>query len=401
MFDDKPLVFVDDADKLKETAHALAQSPVIGVDTESDSFYHYQEKVCLIQFSDLDRDYIVDPLAVEDLSILGPLLADPSIVKVLHGADYDVVCLGRDYGFEIHGLFDTLIASQLLALEKIGLADLIGRFFGIHVEKKYQRHDWSRRPLGEEHIDYAKGDTQYLLALREILTRKLKRAGRISHMEEECQILEKRKWTRPTFDENGYLNVKGAAKVQDPTTLRVLKRLFLYRDEQARKLDRPAFKVFPDRVMLDLAQKQPTSMSDLDQLFSRKQSMKRRHANAMLTCVEKGVADDFPIPKRTTKKAKPKPKRKNGPPARLRGRSADRVHQLLKQWRNDLVERDKTRTPTTVASNNVLRSIAVGRPTTLEELGALDDVRRWQVRDFGDELLSVLDEIAPMDGSKD
>ena len=164
---------VEDEEALDRMVRTLQDAPVIGIDTESDSSYSYQEKVCLIQLSDGHRDYVIDPLAVPDLSSLAPILEDPGVVKILHGADYDIVCLKRDFEFAIHNLFDTLIAAQLLGLERIGLADLIGRYFGIEIEKKYQRHDWSRRPLKPEHIEYARGDTHWLLALREILTDKL------------------------------------------------------------------------------------------------------------------------------------------------------------------------------------------------------------------------------------
>ena len=189
MFDLTPLVHVTDPEALADVANTLAEARVIGVDTESDSFYSYQERVCLIQLSDAHADYIIDPLAVEDLSALAPIMANPDIVKVLHGADYDIVCLRRDFSFAFVNVFDTLIASQLLGFERIGLADLIGRFFGHEIDKQYQRHDWSRRPLLPEHIEYARGDTHFLLALREIMERKLTHAGRSRHMEEECALV--------------------------------------------------------------------------------------------------------------------------------------------------------------------------------------------------------------------
>ena len=113
MFLNTPLIIVDTQEKLVELADQLSKAPVIGVDTESDSFHHYQEKVCLIQFSDLENDFILDPLQVDDMSPLAPIFANPDIVKVLHGADYDVVCLRRDFGFVFKNLFDTndLIAN--------------------------------------------------------------------------------------------------------------------------------------------------------------------------------------------------------------------------------------------------------------------------------------------------
>ena len=128
-----------------------------------------------MQISDLEADYIVDPLKVEDLSPLKTLLEDPDIVIILHGGDYDVVSLKRDFDIHINNIFDTMIAGQFLGLPKIGLADLIGRYFGHALDKKYQRHDWARRPLEPEHLDYARGDTHWLLALREVMSRRWSR----------------------------------------------------------------------------------------------------------------------------------------------------------------------------------------------------------------------------------
>lgn len=381
---------VEDDETLAAVAERLARAPVIGVDTESDSFYSYREKVCLIQVTDLEADYIIDPLSIRDMSPLAPIMADRGIVKIFHGADYDVVCMKRDYDYVFHNLFDTMIASQLLGVPRIGLADLIWQFFGIEIEKKYQRHDWSRRPLRPEHIDYARGDSHWLPALREILVRRLQRRGRLGHVEEECELLEKREWEGKTFDENDFLRVKKASTL-DETGLRVLKRLYLYRDAQARKLDRPVFKVIGDADLVKVARARPTTTKLLDKALPGRSGMKRRHADALVDCVVKGLEDDYPIP-RLKKARKPKPK---GPPPRLRGRAADRAMNALKTWRNDLVRTHERLTPVSVISNATLGQIARRRPLTREEMVSIEDVRRWQVKDFGDAILGVLDKVAP------
>ena len=150
--EDSPLVMVEDADALAKMCERLKARSVIGVDTESDSMHHFQEKVCLIQISDVDTDYIVDPLAVKDLSPLGEIINDPKVLKVLHGADYDIVSLKRDYGFTFRNLFDTMIAAQFLGFVKFGLADLVRDTFGVFMDKKFQTHDWASRPLLGEHL---------------------------------------------------------------------------------------------------------------------------------------------------------------------------------------------------------------------------------------------------------
>lgn len=390
MNDDTPLVMVEDAKTLAEVVKRLERAPVIGVDTESDSFYSYQEKVCLIQVSDLEADYIIDPLLCDDVSALAGVLADRSIPKVLHGADYDVVCLKRDFGFEINNIFDTLVAAQLLGMQRVGLADLIKRFFGIELDKQYQRHDWSARPLLPEHLDYARGDTHWLPALREIMSRTLRSAGRMRHLREECRLLEKRKWKGKLFDPDGYLHIKKANTLDDPGK-RVLRRLYLYRDAAAKEMDRPTFKVMPDQVLLKVAHDKPRNMNDIEKIFRGKSAMKRRHGKGLVDCVRNGLEDDFPIP-RPTKEVKPKRK---GPRPRLTGRQAERALNELKNWRSQRIEDTEGLTPYLVASNSTLKAIASRRPLDIEELREIPDVRMWQVDEFGDEILDILDRVDP------
>ena len=396
MFQDTELWFVEDASALGKTVEQLSMAPVIGVDTEGDSFHHYREKVCLIQFSDLKRDYIVDPLAVEDVSSLAPIFADPNVVKVLHGADYDVVSLKRDFGFQIRNIFDTMIAAQMLAMPRIGLADLIGETFDIGIDKKYQRHDWARRPLKHEHIDYARGDTHFLLALHEILLRKLRRGQRLDWVVEECALLEEREWEGRVFDPNGYLRIKGSSGLSD-SAKRILKRLYLFRNEHAQKQDRPPFKVLPDYVLLDTARKQPSDAAGLDKVFPGKAVMKRRYGVGLVDAVVKGLEDDFDIPSGPARKSRGRSKSKGVKPrARLSGRAAEMALLALKDWRNDKMKA-KGMTPLGVVPNNVLKAIARVRPLNLEELEAISELRRWQIAEYGTELLGVLDAVIPSD----
>ena len=382
MFLNTPLIIVDTQEKLIELVERLSNAPIIGVDTESDSFHHYQEKVCLIQFSDLENDYILDPLQVDDMSPLAPIFANPDIVKVLHGADYDVVCLRRDFDFIFKNLFDTMISSQMVGLPRVGLADLIERFFGHQIDKQYQRHDWAKRPLLPEHVEYARGDTHFLLALREMLIRKLEKAGRLDHVIEECEILERREWVPKPFNPDGFLRIKGTHGLSDASK-RILKRLYLYRDGEARRLDRPAFKVIPDPVLVTVARSQPNSPEALDKLFRSKNPMKRRHGTQLLEAVREGLQDDYEIPvkKRVTVK---------GPKPKLTGRAAERGFQALKSWRNDLVAGESKLSPVTVASNTTLKAIVNQYPKDLVELGLIAEVRRWQVRDYGTTILDIL-----------
>jgi ribonuclease D len=398
MFEETPLWIIEDQADVPRLAARLARAEVIGVDTESDSMYRYQEKVCLIQFTDTEGDIILDPLRARDLSALRPVFADRRIVKIFHGADYDVVSLKRDFGFQTKNLFDTLIAAQFLGLEGLGLADLIGRYFGEPLDKKFQKHNWSERPLLDEHLEYARGDTHWLPALREILLRALRRAGRVRHHTEECRYIERRKWTRKPFDPEGWLRIKRTGHLDDDGR-RVLRQLYLYRNEQARDLDRPPYKVLGDSLLIEVAERRPTTRDDLDRALPRQHALKRRHAGPLVEAVRKGLADTRPLPTNQSHRRDEEDEDDvlPGVTVRLTGRNAERVFLALKDWRNRLTEGRNAVTPYAVASNSVLKLIAKARPFDLDELSALPEVRRWQVRDHGEDILDVLDKHAPID----
>jgi len=394
LFGDTELWFVDTDERLAEMVKELEDATVIGVDTESDSFHHYQEKVCLIQFTDHKRDYIVDPLRVKDISAFGPIFSDPDVVKIFHGADYDIVCLNRDFGFTFKNIFDTMIAAQMAGMPKIGLADLIDRYFGIRIDKQYQRHDWARRPLKDEHIQYARGDTHFILAIRELLMLRLGKLGRLGHVAEECKLLEKREFVPREPDPHPWLKTKRSAHLTD-NQKRVLKHLWNYRDEQARKSDRPQFKVLPDHVLVKASEVRPKTLDELERLFPKKSAMRRRYGKGMVEAILAGIEDDSPVPKRSRKKRK-KRKKPQGPPRKLTGRKAERALDALKSWRNHVVKNSR-RTPVTVFNNSTLKTIAAVRPLDLDELRSIPDVRNWQVGDFGDDILEILDDVAPAD----
>ncbi len=379
MFGDTPLVMIEDDAALAALCEELSRCDTIAVDTESDSFHHYQEKVCLIQLSDLDKDYIVDPLLISDMSPLKTLFEDPSVLKLLHGADYDIVCLKRDYDIALDNIFDTMIAAQFLAFPRIGLADLIDHFFGIRLEKKYQRHDWSQRPLEAEHLLYARGDTHWLLAVAEALQHKLARAGWLDAVIEECAVLQKREWSGRTAHDSDFLRVKQSSTLDDEGK-RVLRALWDYREEQARRMDRPAFKVLPGHTLIDISRARPVDLDALAKVVRNRSSAYRRHGEALVAAVQAGLADERPIPA----PPKPTPRRK-----RAQGPSNDRLLGLLKSWRNGLVERQGV-APVVVANNQLLKDIASIAPADLEALQAVPGIRSWQIEAYGDAIVELV-----------
>ena len=163
------------------------KNPVVAVDTESNSLYAYQERVCLIQFSIPNQDYLVDPLALEDLSALAPLFNSSKIEKIFHAAEYDIIMLDQDFGFDFENLFDTMVAARILGWKAVGLGSILKDQFGIEVEKKYQRANWGKRPLSKDMLVYAQLDTHYLISLRERIKSDLENIGRWPLAKEDFQ----------------------------------------------------------------------------------------------------------------------------------------------------------------------------------------------------------------------
>jgi ribonuclease D len=381
MYGDVPLVLVQDAEALAAAAQAIGRQGVVALDTEADSLHHYQEKVCLLQISVPGCDYVIDPLAVPDLAPLASVLEDPSIVKVLHGADYDVVSLKRDHHIGIRGLFDTMIAASFLGMPGVGLADVLASVFQVDLDKRLQRHDWAARPLEAEHLDYARGDTHWLLPLREVLQRRLARTGRLEAVHEECLRIETRQWHPRADAATAFLRMKGA-NILDPDGLRVLRRLHAWREEQARRVDRPVFKVVPDRVLVGVARIRPSDVHGLAPVVRLSSTLVRHHGSSLVACVAEGLADAEALPEHRTPDRGP---HLHGSPA------AAAIAERLKAWRKARADHTGS-TAALLPSNVVIREIARVAPSTIEALTEVPEVRRWQIDAWGEEVLGLVEE---------
>lgn len=371
--------YITDDAALQAAVDRMAGANVVGVDTESDSFFHYQEQVCLIQITAGDRDLIVDPLSVEDLSPLGPVFADPDVVKILHGADYDIASLKRDYDFQIAPVFDTMIAAQALGYDRYSLADLVAHFFDVKLDKKYQRQDWSKRPLAQEHLEYARLDSHYLPELFDLLTREVEAAGREAQVAEECRLLEQRERPVPTFEPDDFMRIKGAGKL-DTRGKRVLRALYVMRDRMARDRDRPHFKVIGNDALLRVAADPATSIEGLEKRLGKKHHVVRRHARVVVEACKNGLADRSSVPRS-----------RHDPRAirRLSGPEETKSFDALRTWRNRQAKERGVEAGVMI-SNAVLQAIAAAHIRRVEDLEGIDAMRDWQRTEFGPAILEVL-----------
>lgn len=235
-------------------ARDLARVPRLALDMESNGFFHYKERISLLQLSGGAETILLDPLAVRDLAALGAILSDPGVTKILHGCDYDLRSFDREYGYHFAGLVDTAVATQLLNPELMGLGRAIETYLGITLTKqvRLQRSDWSHRPIPADALEYAAGDVAHLHALHDVLDAKLRSLGREAWMAEECALMERIRYEAPPPPEEALFGAKGTFDL-DPRALAIFKELYLVREQDAAKYDRPSFKIISSEALLAIA----------------------------------------------------------------------------------------------------------------------------------------------------
>ena len=372
MSDFPPATIIVSAEELAEYAARWAAEPLLAIDTESNSLYAYREQVCLIQLSTRTADFIIDPLEVADLSPLAPLLADPGVEKVFHAAEYDLMCLKRDFDFTFANLFDTMLAARICGGEQLGLASMLSTYFGVEVDKKHQRADWGARPLSPELLHYAQLDTHFLPELRDLWKARLEERGRWQEAQEAFGELARIPPAEHHFDPEGFWRINGAQDLS-PRQLSLVRELYLLRERLAEARDVPPFKIFDDRALLALAQVAPHHLSDLPGLPGMSALQIRRYGHDILRAIQRGEASRPPTPHRS-----PRP----DPHTLVR-------YEALRNWRRQRalergVESD------VIVPRDTLWELARRAPTSLEELNAIPGLGPWKVQAYGVEILHVI-----------
>lgn len=374
---ERPFHWIDTPELLARLVGELSTHQVAGIDTESDSFHHYREQVCLIQISTGTADYIIDPLVLTDLSSMRPLFSDPGREWVMNGADYDIVCLKRDFGIHFARIFDTVVAAQLLGYQATGLAAMLERHFSIQVNKTLQRDEWFRRPLNDDQITYALTDTRYLIPLRRILGDELAAAGRLAWAEEEFAALARREWTREPFTPDDFWRIRGARDLSRREQL-ILRSLAVLRDQRAREHNRPPFKVVSDAVLLALAKTRPRTIAALRKIRGISPLMIRRLGDDMIAAIIRGMDAD-----ETSLTFPPRGERRRHDPG------ASRRLEALKEWRRRKASELKM-DPGVLSPLTCLQAVARANPASIEQMLTMPDLSRWRAKAFGDEWIKVM-----------
>jgi len=363
---------VDTPEALEALATDLQRQYRIAVDTESNSLHAYRERLCLIQFSTDEVDYLVDALVFDDLAPLQPVFETPHIEKIFHAVEYDVICLYRDFGIICNNIFDTMVAARTLGYSAVGLGSLLTAKFGIVVNKRYQKADWAKRPLTRDMLDYARLDTHHLTPLRDILAIELiekkltpfaaEDFARLGRVDRNNHRSHRRAWER----------VSGAQQLSG-AQLAILDELCQWRERTAEKLNRPPFKVVSDDRLLSLTLTAPAGRAGLAEAGLTSLQVER-FGSGLLQALRRGEAGE-PIQF---------PHNHVRPPE-----SVLRRLERLKEWRK------KTAASMGVESDIVLprghmAAIAEQGPRSLDELHEVMSDLPWRFRHFGDEILKTL-----------
>lgn len=371
--------YIDTLAGLEQVAHAFNSEPMVAVDLEADSMYHFREKVCLIQMATATESYVIDPLKITDFSPIKPLFARRDIQKVFHGADYDIRSLYRDFNIEINNLFDTELASRFTGAAETGLDAVLNRRFNVKLDKKYQKKDWSQRPLPREMVDYAAQDAIYLVPLARQLEKELASTGRLAWVSEECDRLSR---VRPV--ENGddplYLKVKGAGRL-DPRSLAVLETLLQLRKKWAEKKDRPVFKVIGNRTLIAIAIEKPNTLKKLEKYGGLSHSQMGMYGKSIVNHVKKALAlpqEAWPTYPRKKRQATPA--------------SLPRRLKIIKQWRDQKAEALGI-DPSLICNKALMYAIANLNPADPQAITAAGGIKDWQSKEFGNEIISALDKV--------
>ena len=366
-----PPVWVDKPDTFNQMLGDLTVQPRLAVDTESNSLHAYREQVCLVQFTTPTKDYVVDPLALHDLSALGAIFSNPKIEKIFHAAEYDLICLRRDFGFQFANLFDTMHAARVLGYQFVGLDNLLAEKFQFEMDKRHQKADWAVRPLTPAQLDYARLDTHFLFDLRDVLEVELREKDRLSIALEDFARASNVDLPKERVNGTSWRRFSTRKDVS-PRELTVLSELCVSRDRIAERMNRPVFKVISDALLLDIARNLPEKDVDLGGLgLSPKQV--RLWGGEILEAVKRGTV--APLVEREQAK-------------RPNDRTLKRLERL-KNWRKKVAQELNVESDI-VLPKTYLNLLAENPPKSLQELESIMRDSPTRFKKYGEQLYRLV-----------
>ena len=370
-------IYLDTSSTVDTFLASIADTSIIALDAEGAGFHRFVDQIYLLQLSTREQTAIIDPIPIGSPAGLGALLESPTVEIVFHDADYDLRLLQQDYGWNVRNIFDTRIAAQLLGLRAFGLAALLERYFGVKLDKKHQRADWSMRPLTQGMLDYAAQDTIHLLQLRDRLKQELETAGRWEWAREEFG--HSRAPSGPTTNPVKHSSSSRARATSLAVSWQFCAVSYPWRDEIARQLDRATFRVVGNEQLLDIARQKPATREILGAIKGMPRGLFEQRGGEVLDAVQRGLAvPDADLPRF------PKAPRWDRDP------DFDARVNALKTVRDAAAERLDL-DPGVLCARDRMEAVARANPTSIERLNEVRELRRWQASLLGAAFVKALD----------
>ena len=365
--------FIKSRDALEALVARLRGESRIAVDTESNSMHAYRGTTCLIQLSTRAEDWLIDPLVIDDISALGEIFAAPTIEKVFHAAEFDLICLKRDFDFTVEPVFDTMAAARVCGYARIGLGNMLEDMFGIRHPKKHQRADWGKRPLSNKLLRYAQMDTHYLLRLRDALYAELQREGRVDEAREYFADVTNFEEKSPDFNPDGFWDLCRPDSLK-PQQAAILRELYMLRDELARSRDLPPQLLLGNKTLLKIVSLNPRTRKQLFGVAGLSAKLARRFGDEIIEAVAHGAESLDP----------PAPPAQEPVPQRV----ADR-YSRLHDWRKRVAQRRGVESDV-ILSRNSMWELARHMPQSDADLAQVPGIGPWRRKAYGTDLLSLV-----------
>ncbi len=248
--------YIQDSEELEEAVKIWKKEKELAIDLECENnLHHYGSYISLIQISNKERNWVIDVLILKKIDGLLNIFKDKKIIKIFHDVSFDFRIINHQFKCLPKNVFDTQTAALLLGKEKVGLGSLLEEVFEIKKEKKFQRVDWTKRPLSLAQLNYAVKDTAYLLKLKEWLIDKLKKKERHLWMQQEMIHIGTLDFI---YHEQDYIDLSGAKSMKPDERAR-LHVLFDERKKIAKQVDKPFFMIFSNKQLLSFANNPPYS----------------------------------------------------------------------------------------------------------------------------------------------
>lgn len=381
---------VDSEEAFQQLVRVLKAHSLIALDTESNNFHSYAPRTCLVQFAVQSHPnrlsqgmfvFLLDPNRV-NLRRLRPIFENPGKTFILHAASNDLGHLWKEFQIQLAQVFDTQIAARLIGMKRVSLAAILEKQFDVVQNKKPQTSDWGRRPFSQAQLSYACQDVAYLIPLYRFFLQALRSQDRLHEGLAIMEELARRDYSRFGTPHKTFWEHQTTKRV--PIQLmNVYQSLWHWREEIARRLDCPRFKILGDKALLILTREQPADVLALKQCDCLTAVQLKTYGADLVEVIRRGQQERIPRPPRASATALP----------RAEERQQESLRQELRKWRHD-TSRKRGIDSDFVLSKYTLEVIAKDAPDTLNALAQHKVLPNWKLQEYGQELIRIIRNMA-------